>query len=157
MNIDINTKNIFIKNTKYKGKSIFAKKNFEKGEPVFIICGPIVIKPSIYTVPIDFDLYIDPLSIAGKELNHSCELSCGIKNRNIVVAMKNIKKGEEINIDYAMIVSKYNQRLLKQDIKCKCKTKNCRGEFGSYEKLPNKLKKKYKGFISEYLVRRKRC
>lgn len=142
---------IYIKETGKCGKSIFAKKDFKKGEAVLIICGPIVKKPSIYTVPIDYELYIDPIP-PSKYLCHSCNPSCGIKNRNVIVAMKTIRKDEEINIDYAMIIPRYNPKLLKQEIKCKCENENCRGEFGSYEKLSNELKKKYKGFISDYLI-----
>lgn len=145
-------KNIYIKNTKKYGKSIFVKRNFKKGETVFIVCGPIIKKPNIYTIPISFDLYLDPIPFLGKELNHSCEPNCGIKDRTRIVAMKNIKKDEEITIDYAMIILKYNPKLLKQNIKCKCGNKNCRGEFGSYRKLSKELKKKYKGFISDYLI-----
>lgn len=144
-------KNIYYKNTKNYGKSIFVAKNFKKGETVFIVCGPIIKKPSIYTVPIDFDLYIDPMP-PGKILNHSCEPSCGIKNRTEVVAMRNLKKDEEITIDYAMIVPKYDEKKLKQNIVCKCGSKNCRGKFGSCNNLSKKLKKKYKGFISDYLL-----
>ena len=142
---------LFKKTIKY-GTSIFAAKNFRRGEVVFVVSGPIVKKPSIYTVPIDFGLYIDPLP-PGKMLNHSCEPSCGIRRRTGVVAMRNLKKGDEITIDYAMIVPKYDPKLLKQNISCRCGSKICRGEFSSYEKLPPKLKQKYKGFISDYLTK----
>jgi len=151
MSIKMFDDNVYIGATKKYGKSIFAKKDFRKGEVVFIICGPIVKKPTIYTVPIEYGLYIDPIS-SGKYLCHSCNPSCGIKKRNVIVAMRNIKRGEEINIDYAMVVPKYDYKLLKQDITCKCGSNNCRGEFGSYEKLSKELKKKYKGFISDYLT-----
>lgn len=144
--------NIVFKKTRKYGTSIFAARNFRKGEIVFVVSGPIVKKPSIYTVPIDFGLYIDPLP-PGKLLNHSCEPSCGVRHRTEVVAMRNVKRGDEITIDYAMIVPKYGSKLLKQDITCHCGSKSCRGEFGSYEKLPLKLKMKYKGFISDYLSR----
>jgi uncharacterized protein len=143
--------NVYINETEKYGKSIFAKKNFKRGDVVLIVCGPIVKKPSIYTVPIDYGLYIDPIPPC-KYLCHSCNPNCGIKKRNMVVAMKNIKKGEEINIDYAMIIPKYNSKLLKQSIICKCGNENCRGVFGSYVKLSKELKKKYKGFISDYLI-----
>ncbi len=149
--------NIYIKDTKKYGKSIFAKRGFKKNETVFVVFGPITKKPSMYTVPIGFELYIDPLPPV-KYLCHSCNPSCGIKNRNEVVAMRNIKKDEEITIDYAMIVPNYAPELLKlanmskKDLKCKCGSKNCRGEFGSYETLPKKLKTKYKGYVSDYLT-----
>ena len=143
--------NTYINKTGKYGRSIFAKKNFKRGDVVLIVCGPIVKKPSIYTVPIDYGLYIDPIP-PSKYLCHSCNPSCGIKNRNVVVAMKSIKKDEKVDIDYAMIIPKYDSKLLKQDIRCKCGHENCREEFGSYEKLSNELKKKYRGFISDYLI-----
>jgi uncharacterized protein len=143
--------NIYFADSGRYGSTIFAAKKFKKGETVFIVCGPIIKKPSIYTVPIDFDLYIDPIA-PGKFLNHSCEPSCGIKNRTEIVAMKDLDKDEEITIDYAMIVPEYDDLKLKQKIVCHCGAKKCRGEFGSYETLPLELKEKYKGYISDYLI-----
>lgn len=132
------------------GKGIFANRKIKKGEVVFTVKGEKTKIPSIYTVPIDFDLYINPFPPT-KFLNHSCDPSCGIKNRIEIVAMRDLEKGEEITIDYAMIVDEYSDKKLKQDIHCDCGSKNCRGEFGSYKKLPKKIKEKYKGFISDYL------
>jgi len=86
-------KNIYVKQTKTHGKSIFAKKNFRKGEIVFLICGSITKKPSIFTIPIDFNLFINPLPLSGRELCNSCDPNSGIKNRNQIVAKKSIKKG----------------------------------------------------------------
>lgn len=143
--------NIYLNDISKYGKSIFAGCNFAKGETIFVISGPIVKMPTIYTVPIDFDLYIDPLP-PGKFLNHSCDPSCGIKSRTKVVAMRNLKKDEEITIDYAMIVFDYDQAKLKQDLTCHCGSKICRGQFGNYKNLSDKLKQKYTGFISDYLI-----
>jgi uncharacterized protein len=140
----------YLKDTKRYGKSIFANQNIQKDEIVFTIQGPIVKKPSIYTVPIDHDLYVDPSS-PGKFLNHSCEPTCGIKNKTQVIAMHDLRKDDEITIDYAMIVPQYDEKKLKQNITCHCGSKKCRGEFGSYKALPANLRQKYKGYISDYL------
>lgn len=143
--------NIYYKETDNYGKSIFTARNFKRGETVFVICGPIIKNPTIYTIPIDFNLFINPLP-PGKFLNHSCEPSFGIKNRTEVVAMRDLEKDEEVKIDYAMIVFDYDQTRLKQDLTCKCGSKICRGKFGSYKNLSNELKKKYAGFFSDYLI-----
>lgn len=143
--------NTYYKNTDKYGESIFTTRNFKRGDTVFVISGPITKNPSIYTVPITADLFIDPLP-PGKFLNHSCEPSCGIKNRAEVVAMRDLNKDEEITIDYAMIVDEYDQERLKQNLSCNCGSKICREEFGSYKKLPDELKQKYGSFISEYLL-----
>jgi len=51
-----------------------------------------------------------------------------------------------------MIVKKYGQEITKKDLKCKCGSKNCRGKLGCYEELTIELKRKYKGFISDWLL-----
>lgn len=140
----------YLKDTKRYGKSIFANQNIKKDEIIFTIKGQKTKKPSIYTVPIDYDIYIDPNS-PGKYLNHSCEPTCGIKNKTEVVAMNNLRKDDEITIDYAMIVSQYDEKKLKQNITCHCGSKNCRSELGSYKTLPPKLRQEYKGYFSDYL------
>ncbi len=143
--------NIYYKETNNYGKSIFSKRKFKQGEIVFAILGPIVKIPTIYTVPINTNLFINPLP-PGKFLNHSCEPSCGIRNRIEVVAMRDLEKDEEITIDYAMIVLDYDQIRLRQNLICNCGSKICRGNFGSYKNLSNELKQKYAGFISDYLL-----
>jgi uncharacterized protein len=142
----------YYKDTEKYGKSIFSARKFKKDDVIFTICGSITKNPSFFTVPIDYDLYIDPEFSAGKNLNHSCNPSCGIKNRTRVVAMRDLEKDEEITIDYAMIVPRYDNSKLKQDIQCNCGSNDCRGKFGSYEELPEQLREKYKGYISDYLT-----
>ncbi len=149
-------KNVYIKETKNKGMSLFSKKSFKRGEFIFLIAGPIVIKGTIYTIPIAPSLFIDPVPVdnLGKYLCHSCEPNAGIKQRTMVIAFKDIKKDEEIRIDYAMIVYKYGDEMTPENIICKCGSKNCRGELGSWLKLPVDIKRKYKGFVSEYVLSR---
>ncbi len=150
-----NKQNVYIKQTKNKGKSIFAKKPFKKKEFIFLVAGPIVTKGTIYTIPIESDLFIDPVPVDnfGRYLNHCCYPNVGIKQRTMVVAFKDIKKDEEICIDYAMIVDEYGKEMTPKNIICKCGSKNCRGELGSWFKLPENIKKKYKGFVSDYLLK----
>lgn len=133
------------------GKTLFANRPYERGEFIFRVTGPIVTRPTIYTVPIDDGLYIDPKE--GTEfMCHSCEPSAGIKNRNELVAFRDIMPGEEIAIDYAMVVRSYDQSHLEQNLACKCGADDCRGELGSWEKLPDAKKDEYEGFVSEYLL-----
>ncbi len=150
--------NIYIKNTKNKGKSLFAKKSFKRGEFIFLVAGPIVNKGTIYTIPIGKNLFIDPVPVDnfGKYLCHSCNPNSGIKQRTMVVAFKDIKKGEEITIDYAMIVGKYGDEITSKNRICKCGSKICRGKLGAYNELPKKTKKKYEEFISDYLIKNKK-
>ena len=147
--------NVYIKNTKERGKSLFANKPFRKGEFIFLIAGPIVKKGTLYTIPISKGLFIDPVPVDnfGKYIYHSCDPNAGIKQRTMVVAFKDIKKGEEITIDYAMIVCGYGDEMTPENIICRCGSKNCRRELGSWSKLPKEVKEKYKGFVSEYILK----
>lgn len=101
---------------------------------LFLRFASITKIPSTYTVPIDFDLFMDPIGL-GRYLNHSCDPSCGIKNRTQIVAMRGLEKDEEITIDYAMFVpTKKDYPRVGLDIPiCRCGTNNCRGTFGNYE------------------------
>ena len=153
--------NISVKKTPHKGLSLFANKAFKRGNAIFLIGGPIVTKweRTKYTVPISFDLAIDPVAVdnVAKYLCHSCEPTAGIHQRTVVVALRDISVGEEVAIDYAMIVDQYDEYIGKiitrEDIICRCEAPTCRGEFGSYNKLTPELKEKYQGFISDYLIR----
>lgn len=145
---------VYVAKTKNHGKGLFAKKNIKKGKIVFTLKGPLLKKPTIYTIPIAPNSYLNDLEF-GKYLNHSCNPNCGIKNKKEVVAMRNIKKGEEITIDYAMIIYKYGKEMTAKHRICKCGSDQCRGKLGAYSELSDKLKKKYKGFISDYLIDRK--
>jgi len=147
-------KNVYIEETKNKGKTIFANKSFKKGEFIFLIAGSIISEGTIYTIPIGRGLFIDPVPVdnLGKYLCHSCEPNVGIKQRTMVVAFEDIEKGEEIVIDYAMIVDKYGGEMTSENIVCKCGSKNCRGELGCWSRLSGEIREKYKGFVSEYLL-----
>jgi hypothetical protein len=140
-----------IESGKY-GKTIVANRSFLKDEIVFEISGQTTNMPTIHTIPIDFGVYIDDISV-GQYLCHSCDPNSGIKDKTNVVAMRNIAKGEEITIDYAMIVPEYGSEMTHENRVCKCGTKSCRGKLGSYNELSDELKEKYKGYISDYLIK----
>ncbi len=70
----------------------------------------------------------------------------------MLVAMRGIKKDEEVVVDYAMFVPHYGDEISEKDLICKCGNVNCRGKLGSYKELSEERKKKYAGFISDYLL-----
>jgi uncharacterized protein len=79
--------------------------------------------------------------------NHSCEPNCGIKNKVQLVAMRRIRKGEQITWDYEMTEKSWWWRM-----KCQCGTARCRGVIGSYARMPVDVRRRYRGFISEWLL-----
>lgn len=150
---NINMKNFLgLRETKDCGTELYTQKALKKDEILFHIDGPITDKPSTYTIPVDHGKYIDPTS-EGMYLNHSCEPTCGVKDNEYIVALDDLPIDAPITIDYAMIVHHYSSKLLKQVTTCLCGKPSCRGEYGSYVTLPENLKKKYQGYVSEYLLR----
>ena len=147
--------NIYVAETGRYGKSLFAKRLFRKGEIVFVAFGPLIRKPTRFTIPIDHDLKIDPTVPAGNPCQyicHSCEPNLGINDRTLFVAMRDILRGEEVVVDYAMLGYEYGAELSDGERVCRCGRPNCRGVLGSYRDLPEDLKTRYKGYISDYLL-----
>jgi hypothetical protein len=135
------------------GEGIFTMADIKKGDLIFVWEGQ---KKSGRSYPWYFGTrwlqvgqyeWIAPTrNSPGWYINHSCNPNSGIKDSIKIVAMKNIRRGEEVTIDYSTFESEKGWRL-----KCHCKNKNCRRIIRSYEFLPPKLKQKYRDFISEYL------
>lgn len=159
------TPNVIVRETAGKGLSLFAAKPFKKDEFILVIAGPIVKKNerTRYTIPISYELAIDPVPVntISRYLCHSCEPSAGIHQRTLVVAFRDIAAGEEVTIDYAMVLDQYenyfadpefHKVMTEKDIVCHCGAVICRGEFGCYDKLSKELREKYEGYISDYLT-----
>jgi hypothetical protein len=151
-----------------KGIGSFAKQPIAAGEIVVMQGGRIIgsttlttgsYKPFAYhCFQVDKGLYICPLEPTQEALdgilqvNHSCEPTCGIRGQIALVAMRDIKAGEEITYDYAMTdVADGDPEW--EPMACSCGARNCRKTItGSDWKLPD-LQEKYKGYFSDYLQR----
>lgn len=147
--------NIYVKDTGKYGKSLFAVRDFKKDEIVFVAFGPLIKHATQYTIPVSDDLKIDPTIPEGnlcQHICHSCEPNLGIKDRTLFVAMRDIKKDEEVRIDYAMIGYEYGDEITDEERMCKCGSKLCRGKMGCYKELPKEIREKYKGYISNFLL-----
>jgi hypothetical protein len=138
---------ILLKNSEEKGKAIYAARKFNLGEKVLTFQGKIINERGIHTLQIGIfeNLLVDE---PWRYVNHSCNPNCGIKDKTTLVAMKKIEENEEITFDYAMTEQK-----LQNPFQCLCGSDNCRGKIGGFKDLPEKLKEKYKGYISDYLIK----
>ncbi len=72
--------------------------------------------------------WIEP-SRPQKFINHSCEPSAGVRGLT-VVALIDIREGEEITIDYSTIEGD-----IRWEMKCSCNSQGCRGVISSVESL----------------------
>lgn len=171
-------KRYILKRTNSKGKGLFASKNIKKGEVLFKI--DLSKQKSYTSEEIDkmpnnnhadyvgrgkYVISFHPYSY----INHSCNPNIIVKHESIAkstfIAMKNIKKGEELTYDYGVnAMDQFGKTLW--TINCKCKSKNCRkkipGDFFKqpkeiqikyYKYLPPIIKRKYKNKIKKLITR----
>jgi len=140
-------------------KGIFSNKKFKKGDKIFEFNGSFFTFDQLPTpynevedhyVQIEKDLYMGP---SGKEddfFNHSCNPNSGLKingKKVFLIAIKNIKKGEEITWDYSTTMDEDEFEMI-----CNCGSKKCRKIIRDFKHLPKYLKQKYikLGIVPEY-------
>ena len=118
-----------IRKSKRHGKGVFALKDFQKGEKVYSYeKGRIIIPNEIKNLSKREKIYLDKteeneyeiVESPGRYINHSCDSNVKERNRT-GYAMKNIRRGEEITIDYDKTV------YLEEPFKCHCGSEDCRG------------------------------
>ncbi|MEM3091465.1 MAG: SET domain-containing protein [Candidatus Pacearchaeota archaeon] len=132
------------------GKAVFANKNFKKGEEIIEFKGKIFTYeqlPESYNevedhyVQIDKNLYMGPSGNLDDFFNHSCNPNSGLKiegKRVILIAIENIKKGEEITWDYSTTMDENDW-----EMDCMCQSKKCRKKVKDFKYLPKKIQQKY--------------
>lgn len=62
-------------------------------------------------------------------INHACEPNCEAREENgrvFIYALRDIKRGEELNYDYGLIIDGRHTPALKQAYGCKCGAASCR-------------------------------
>lgn len=136
--------NFYIAECKF-GKGLFAKKIIKVGEEILRFNGPYIdFKQTLSkgnkqgdALQIGNNLYID-VEEPGRFVNHSCNPNAGIQDNNVLIALQDILKGEEIYFDYSNTMDEDHWTM-----QCKCGNKNCRESIKDFRHLPSQLKQKY--------------
>ncbi|MBY0315807.1 MAG: SET domain-containing protein-lysine N-methyltransferase [Bdellovibrionales bacterium] len=150
----MDSRKVIVKNTKKYGRAVFAKEDIRKGSIIASFDGPIYddnYEPWTedmlnHSIQFEKNKWRDSKGIA-RLVNHSCDPNCGIKGLFKIVAMRNIKKGEEITWDYEM-----TEKNSWWKMKCRCGSPLCRKVIGNYSNMPRATRKRYAGYISEWLA-----
>jgi SET domain-containing protein len=149
-------KKYYLGNTLTKGKGLFAKKKIHRGEILFVAKGRII------SHRYDRHHHIGPrwIAMAPRKwlspyrdnplwyLNHSCSPNVGRRGLRTMVAMKTIQKDEEITLDYSTTEEDPYWRM-----QCHCHHENCRETIRAIQFLPEKLFKKYRAYLPQFLQR----
>jgi len=152
-----------IKETQGLGKSAFATCDIKAGEKITEFTGEVLDRKIIHERIINGQERLDdPLQISDNEFmdidndayffNHSCEPNAGINGTVSMVAIKNIKAGEEITFDYSATVG---INVDNWQMKCFCKSPNCRKVIGNILTIPYTQLKKYRkaNGLQDYILK----
>ena len=135
-------------------------RDIKKGEVVMSGFGKIIDHQTEHiSIQIGRDKHYLPTKWTGRYWNHSCEPITFVRTRRDgfpdLVALRNIKKGDEINYSYWMTEFVWSKAADENNIKCLCGTKRCRGKIDSFADLPKKVQIKVKNdkLCSKYLCK----
>jgi len=140
------------------GLTYFTKRNFKKGEVIVKGFGRIISRQTEhFSVQIGYNAHFSPTKWTGKYWNHSCEPNCFVRTRPDgfpdLIALRNIKCGEEISYSYFMSERRWEKYANENKIACKCQSKKCFGMIRSFIQLSYKEQYlfKKKKYLSKYL------
>jgi SET domain-containing protein len=140
-----------------KGRALLANKNLRKGSLV-IKFGFDSVKScrnaSPESVQIDENKFLDSKHYyASDYINHSCNPSTKIDFAEMYfVAIKDIKKGQEITYNY--LTTEYDMAKDGLDFDCKCSSKKCFGRIKGFKFLNKAQKLELKPLLSPFLQKK---
>ncbi len=145
-----------------EGKGIFAKDVIRKGEIVAIKAGHIITleeyknldeKPRQYCLQIEDGFFLGPkteqeIPTNAIFINHSCDPNVGFDGQITYVALRDIKSGEELVMDYGM---SFTTMIAFPKFSCKCGSRLCRktvtGDDWKLKSLQDRYGDTFAGFI----------
>jgi SET domain-containing protein len=149
--MSVMNRNTEIKRSKISGCGVFATQQIKKGRRIHIMRGKRMtiramfravdggLEDSADPLFIGDDLYLD-LDELSRSFNHSCNPNAYIRGKCTLVALKNIRVGEEITYDYSTtMVDGDRIKSLGHPVwscRCKCGARNCVGRIDQFQRLP---------------------
>ncbi len=129
-----------VKKSNIDKKGLYASKNIKTGEKIIEYIGRLISKKEaetnskfdnkkdiyLFNINEKWDLDGDYRWNTARLINHSCNPNCEVEGKGLklwIVAIKDIKKDEELSYDYGFSYSK-------EDLKnfvCRCGSKKCCG------------------------------
>lgn len=150
-------KNISVHESSIHGKGLFADEDIERGERIQYINGKRekrVTKNEDDSREIEHWIGTGKFSWINTEgtpfryINHSCDPNAAISGTKTVVALEDIKSGEEITIDYSMTdADPY------WSITCHCGSKTCRKDIRAIYTVPQEVFRRHMPYIPRYFQR----
>lgn len=147
-------KKICVGESAIHGTGIHAAENIKKGDKIQFIKGEKVkklpkTKDESLSIPTWFgvsrQVWLNPSKTLFRYLNHSCSPNVAIVGTKTLMAMQDLKKGDEITIDYSMTDADPLWEMA-----CECEAKDCRKTIRSIHFVPLEVFKRHMPHIPKY-------
>jgi len=142
-----------LKETNRFGRGLFALSKFKKDEVIEEYDGPMLrYDYELWTPELEDHVIQCGVNVwratdgLAQFINHSCDPNCGVRGRFQFVAMRDIEVGEELTYDYEM-----TENHPEWHMQCRCGKPICRGKISQYRNMPEEFRRRYDGYISEWL------
>ena len=144
---------VYVKETPGMGLGIFASRDIGTDEFLAEFRGPRITIEDMEGIPHEvwdhlFNVGLCDYIIAREpavRINHSCNPNAGIVKDVLLVAMRDIKKDEEVTFDYSVVTADDWQ------LECQCGSPQCRKIIGNYADLPDEIKRKYENYTPDWI------
>jgi len=150
-----------------RGDGMYAGKTIKKGEVVGVFTGRVVSTEELeeydeeelhFSLQLDDEIWmvpgpLKPGSEVTEYVNHSCEANAGMLDSVIFVALRDIRNGEEITLDYGTLNNGTSQ-LAADNFQCLCGASQCRSNVSTHDwKLPA-VQDRYWPFFPPFVKKR---
>lgn len=149
------------KETGLYGMGVFAVEDIEKGMVLAVFGGYVFNETDLRSLPelvqkypfqVAENLFFGPIreedlnNSIGECFNHSCDPNAGFRDKITLVAIEDIKMGEQVTFDYAMCMT---SDIVNMD--CSCGVEWCRRKITSNDWMIPELQGKYEHFFQPYI------
>lgn len=151
-------KKVYIAKSRIDGKGMFAGEDVSRGERIQYIKGkPVrnIIKSKDESeaitnwIGVSKKFWMNTEGTPFRYINHSCDPNTAIMGTKTAVALRKIRKDEEITIDYSMSDADPYWK----GIRCHCGAKDCRKEIRTIYTVPPEVFKRHMPYVSRYFQR----
>jgi SET domain-containing protein len=152
-----------IRTNKFNERGVFATEEILAHEIIVIFIGKVFTSKQFEHIPDELKHYALQISDtafllsrtdriddfdAAELINHSCDPNAGILGNTMLVAMRDIKPGEEICYDYAMS----DTTDADSGWDCLCESRLCRKKITPHDWKLKDLQQRYGIFFSTYIL-----
>ena len=148
-----------IKPSPIAGNGVFTTGGIKKSQLIHVVTGELcTLEEVLHRVEMGVEAAADPLGVEeekyldldelSRTFNHSCAPNAYIRGKNELMALRDIRSGEEITYDYSTTMNDNEEKIIKYGNEmwtcaCHCGSADCRGIIDQFKNVPESTQKFY--------------